>query len=65
MIGDSVILACGGFSYAYTGSNGAGYTLAKQAGHKIKSIEPSLVPFEMKETWCKDLMGLTLNIRKS
>ena len=60
MIGDSVILACGGFSYASTGSNGAGYTLAKQAGHKIKSIEPSLVPFEMKETWCKDLMGLTL-----
>ena len=53
-------LACGGFSYASTGSNGSGYTLAKQAGHKIKSIEPSLVPFEMKEMWCKDLMGLTL-----
>ena len=60
MMGDSVILACGGFSYASTGSNGSGYTLAKQAGHKIKSIEPSLVPFEMKEMWCKDLMGLTL-----
>ena len=55
MEGDSVILACGGFSYASTGSDGAGYILAKQAGHKIKSIEPSLVPFEMKE-----LMGLTL-----
>ena len=37
-----------------------GYILAKQAGHKIKSIEPSLVPFEMKENWCKELMGLTL-----
>ena len=60
MTGDSVILACGGFSYASTGSDGAGYALAKQAGHKIKSIEPSLVPFEMKENWCKDLMGLTL-----
>ena len=60
MMGDSVILACGGFSYASTGSNGSGYTLAKQAGHKIKSIEPSLVPFEMKEMWCKDLMGFTL-----
>lgn len=43
-----MILACGGFSYASTGSDGAGYILAKQAGHKIKSIEPSLVPFEMK-----------------
>ena len=43
-----------------TGSDGAGYILAKQAGHKIKSIEPSLVPFEMKENWCKELMGLTL-----
>ena len=60
MEGDSVILACGGFSYASTGSDGAGYILAKQAGHKIKSIEPSLVPFEMKENWCKELMGLTL-----
>lgn len=55
-----MILACGGFSYASTGSDGAGYILAKQAGHKIKSIEPSLVPFEMKENWCKELMGLTL-----
>ena len=60
LMGDAVILACGGFSYASTGSDGAGYTLAKQAGHKIKPVEPSLVPFEMKESWCRDLMGLTL-----
>ena len=58
--GDSVILACGGYSYASTGSTGEGYILARQAGHKIKSVEPSLVPFEMEESWCKDLMGLTL-----
>ena len=32
LMGDAVILACGGFSYASTGSDGAGYTLAKQAG---------------------------------
>lgn len=58
--GDALILACGGNSYASTGSNGEGYHLSKMLGHTIKEVEPSLVPFVMKETWCKDLMGLTL-----
>ena len=58
--GESLIMACGGNSYASTGSNGEGYLLAESIGHTIKSVYPSLVPFVMKETWCKDLMGLTL-----
>ncbi len=57
---DSVILACGGNSYASTGSNGEGYALAKSAGHTIKPVQPSLVPFEMRESWCRELMGLAL-----
>ena len=57
---DAVILACGGNSYQSTGSNGEGYHLAAAMGHKIKEPQPSLVPFVMKETWCRDLMGLTL-----
>ncbi len=57
---DTVILATGGVSYPSTGSTGDGYRLAADAGHKIMPAEPSLVPFLMKENWCKDLMGLTL-----
>lgn len=58
--GDSLIIATGGTSYASTGSNGDGYRLAESIGHKIKKPEPSLVPFVMKESWCRELMGLTL-----
>lgn len=58
--GDSLIIAAGGCSYASTGSNGDGYDLARSIGHSIKSVYPSLVPFIMKEDWCRTLMGLTL-----
>lgn len=58
--GDSLIIATGGCSYASTGSDGNGYQLARSIGHSIKPVYPSLVPFVMKETWCRDLMGLTL-----
>ena len=57
---DAVILACGGKSYPSTGSDGNGYALAIQAGHSLREPEPSLVPFIMEESWCRDLMGLTL-----
>lgn len=58
--GDSLILASGGMSYPSTGSDGSGYELAKAMGHTIKTPYPSLVPFTVREPWCKDLMGLTL-----
>lgn len=58
--GDSLVIATGGCSYPSTGSSGDGYALAKSLGHTIKEPQPSLVPFVMKEDWCKALMGLTL-----
>lgn len=58
--GDALIIATGGCSYASTGSDGNGYQLARSLGHSIKPVYPSLVPFVMKETWCRALMGLTL-----
>lgn len=57
---DRVIIACGGASYPKTGSTGDGYTLAKQAGHTIKEIKPSLVPIECKGDMCARLQGLSL-----
>ncbi|MBQ7360399.1 MAG: NAD(P)/FAD-dependent oxidoreductase [Lachnospiraceae bacterium] len=57
---DAVIVATGGLSYPTTGSTGDGYRFAKQTGHELVETRPSLVPFETKESWCKDLMGLAL-----
>lgn len=57
---DAVIITTGGRSYESTGSTGDGYRFAKQAGHTIKDLRPSLVPFVVKEEWCKKLQGLSL-----
>ncbi len=56
----SLILACGGASYPRTGSTGDGYRLAQTAGHTIIPIRPFLIPLEVKETWVKDLQGVSL-----
>lgn len=55
-----VIIATGGVSYPQTGSTGDGYELAKQAGHSVKEPLPSLVPLEIHEGFCSELMGLSL-----
>ncbi len=57
---DSVVICCGGKSYPLTGSTGDGYTLAKQAGHTITELKPSLVPLESKDPECKSMQGLAL-----
>lgn len=61
---DRVILATGGLSYASTGSTGDGYGFARDTGHDIIDCKPALVPFRIKEEWCRELMGLSLrNVR--
>ena len=58
---DKVILATGGKSYPLTGSTGDGYKIAKNLGHTIITIKPSLVPLEVYEKEsCKKLQGLSL-----
>ena len=57
---DNVLIATGGKSYSATGSTGDGYILAKQAGHTITDLKPSLVPLECHEGWCTDAQGLSL-----
>lgn len=57
---DSVILATGGRSYPLTGSTGDGYRFAKAVGHTVTPLVPSLVPLVIKESWCKELQGLSL-----
>ena len=55
-----VIIATGGKSYPLTGSTGDGYDLARQVGHTIIDPVPSLVPLEIHEGFCSELMGLSL-----
>ena len=58
---DKIILATGGKSYPLTGSTGDGYKIAKDIGHTIVTIKPSLVPMEVYEKeMCKKLQGLSL-----
>ena len=58
--GDACIVATGGFSYPLTGSTGDGYRFAREAGHSVTDLVPSLVPVEAKEKWVGDLMGRSL-----
>ena len=58
---DKIILATGGKSYPLTGSTGDGYLIAKNIGHKVAEIRPSLVPLVIYEkNECKEMQGLSL-----
>ncbi|MBP5426796.1 MAG: NAD(P)/FAD-dependent oxidoreductase [Clostridiales bacterium] len=57
---DAVVVATGGKSYSATGSTGDGYKFARDLGHTIEPIKPSLVPLIIKEDWVKKLWGLSL-----
>lgn len=61
---DDVIVATGGFSYQTTGSTGDGYRFARELGHSVTEITPSLVPFYAKEDYVQKMQGLSLkNVR--
>lgn len=63
---DACIVATGGASYPKTGSDGDGYRFAKEAGHSIVPLKPSLVPLCAAGSLCKRLMGLSLkNVKTS
>lgn len=60
---DKVIIATGGMSYPGTGSTGDGYELAKECGHTITQIRPSLTAMTVTDESleiCQELQGLTL-----
>lgn len=57
---DALIIATGGLSYKSTGSTGDGFKFAKEFGHQTTKTYPSLVPFNIKEDYCKELQGLSL-----
>lgn len=56
----NVLIACGGSSYAATGSDGSGIRLARKLGHTITPILPSLVPLISVDSDCAQMQGLSL-----
>ncbi len=60
LAGDAVVIATGGNSYQSTGSDGAGYRMARELGHTVTPILPALVPMTVAEEWEKELQGLSL-----
>ena len=57
---DAVILCTGGRSYPKTGSDGDGYRMAREVGHSVTEIRPSLVPLVEEGRLCAELQGLSL-----
>ena len=57
---DRIILACGGASYSFTGSDASGINLAKKLGHAIVPLQAGLIPLDVKQNYVKKLEGLTL-----
>lgn len=57
---DSAIICTGGLSYPLTGSTGDGYRFAEEAGHTVVPLQPSLVPLESNDWYCKAMQGFSL-----
>ncbi|MCL2377226.1 MAG: NAD(P)/FAD-dependent oxidoreductase [Defluviitaleaceae bacterium] len=58
--GDGVIIATGGLAAPHTGSTGDGYRLAKNFGHDVTKLHPSLAPLVVSKPSLADAMGLSL-----
>ncbi|MDF2379396.1 MAG: aminoacetone oxidase family FAD-binding enzyme [Candidatus Gracilibacteria bacterium] len=57
---DYVVLTTGGNAYQHTGSTGDGYSFAKNFGHTVTPLGPSLNSFMTAEEWPKSISGLAL-----
>ena len=60
VLGDRIILASGGASYSFTGSDAWGINMVKKLGHLIVPLQAGLIPLDVKQGYVKKLEGLTL-----
>jgi len=60
---DRLILACGGCAAPKTGSDGSGYRIAKQLGHRLTAIVPALVQLRCREDYFKAVAGVRADAR--
>lgn len=59
----TAVLTTGGLSYPGTGSDGAGYEIAKSFGHTIIETTPALTPLLTEDQDFQSLAGITLPVR--
>lgn len=57
---DRIILASGGASYSFTGSDASGINIAKRLGHVIVPLQAGLIPLDVQQNYVKKLEGVTL-----
>lgn len=58
------LLATGGVSHPETGSTGDGFGWLKKLGHSVSKPTPTIVPLAVKESWVKELAGVSLSFMK-
>ena len=61
----ALVLTTGGLSFPATGSDGAGYGMAKHFGHSLVPTTPSLTPLLTEDPDWKSLSGLSLPVSLS
>ena len=61
LISNKLILTTGGNAYRQTGSTGDGYAFAKNFGHSITQLSPSLASLNSAENWSHQLTGISFN----
>ncbi len=57
-----VIIAAGGQSYPELGSNGSGFELAKELGHSVTKLSPSIVQLKTEKYQVKGLQGIKTDV---
>lgn len=57
-----VIIAAGGQSYPELGSNGSGFELAKELGHSVTRLSPSIVQLKTEKYQVKGLQGIKTDV---
>ncbi len=53
-----LVITTGGNAYSHTGSTGDGYAFARELGHSVTQLWPSLSSFLTRESWTHKLSGL-------
>jgi len=57
---EAAAICTGGLSYPLTGSTGDGYRMARELGHTVTELRPSLVPLESNDSYCAEMQGFSL-----
>ncbi|MEF9990600.1 MAG: NAD(P)/FAD-dependent oxidoreductase [Romboutsia sp.] len=57
---DKVIISTGGKSFEHTGSDGIMYEILQKYNHTINKLYPALSPLTIKESWIKNLQGISM-----